>query len=71
MFFQILWSLESLATEFALMWLERYMDSDMRCDMVALYCRSSALTPGASKIEIVGRLATNMSFANVFLERMC
>lgn len=67
MFLEILRALESLAAEFALVRLERNVDSNVRGDVVALDCGGSALTPLTGQVEIISRLATNMAFADMFL----
>lgn len=67
MFLEILWSLKGFAAEFALVRLQGDVNPDMRRDMIALDCSSSALTPSACQVEIIGRLAADMSFADVFL----
>lgn len=64
---QVLWSFESLATEFALVRLQGHMDTNMRGDMVSLHCGRSAVTPLTGEIEIICALATDMSFTNVVL----
>jgi hypothetical protein len=65
---QILWSLESLAAEVALVRLERDMDADVRCYVVALHSRSPAVAPLAGKIQIVGALTAHMPFAHMVLD---
>lgn len=67
MFLKILGSLEGLSTEFALVRLERNVDADVGGDVVALHCRGSALSPSASKIEVIRRFATDVSLANMLL----
>ena len=67
MLLEILWALESLATEFALVWLQRNVHADMRGDVVALDGGGAALAPGAGEVEVVGRLAPDMALANVLL----
>lgn len=47
MLLEILRSLERFSTKVAFMWLERDVDTDMRCDMVALYDGSPTTTPVA------------------------
>jgi hypothetical protein len=64
---QILRSLEGLATEVALVRLERDMDANMRRDVITLDSGRAACAPLAGQIEIVGAFATDMSFANVVL----
>lgn len=67
MFLKILWSLKGLATELALVRLERNMNSDVRGDVVALDGCCSALTPCACQVEVVGRFSTDVSFTYVLL----
>ncbi len=50
MLLEILWTLETLATEFTLVRLERNVDSDMRGDVVTLNSGSTARVPLASEI---------------------
>lgn len=69
MFFQILRSLECLATEFALVRFQGNVDSNMGGDVVTFDGGGPTLTPGAGQIEIVGRLAADMAFADVLLEK--
>lgn len=49
MLFQILRALEGLSTEFALVWLKRNVDTDMRGNVVALDGCGSAGAPCAGK----------------------
>jgi len=65
---EILGTLESLATELALVRLQGHMDSDVGGNMIALDCGGTALTPCAGEIEVISRLATNMAFTNMFIE---
>ena len=67
MFLQILRSLESFSAELALVWLQWDMDSNMGCDMITFDSCCSTLSPCAGQVEIVCRLSTDMSFADVFL----
>ena len=69
MFLQILWSLKRLPAEFALVWLEGDMDSDVGGDVVTLDRRGSALTPSAGQVEVVRGLATYVSLTHMFLSR--
>ena len=64
---QILRPLESLATKVASVWLQRYVDTDMRCDMVTFHNSDATATPGTSQVEIIGAFAAYMAFANMFL----
>jgi hypothetical protein len=65
---QILGPLEGLATEIALVRLQRHMHSDVGGDVIALDGGGVACSPLASQIQIVGTLATDMAFAHVFVE---
>ena len=64
---EILGTLESFATEVALVWLQWYVDADVRSDVVALDRGGAAVTPLAGQIQIVGALATNMTLTDVVL----
>lgn len=68
MFLQILRALERLSAEVTFVRLERDMDTNVRCDMVALDGGGSALVPSASEVQVVGTLAADMLFANVLEE---
>lgn len=67
MLLQILWALESLAAELALVRLERNVDAHVRGDVVALHGGGATRSPLAGEVEIVGGLASNMAFADMLL----
>lgn len=67
MLLQILRTLEGLAAEVTLMWLEGNVDSDVRGNVVALDGGGPARAPLAGQVEVVGALATDMAFADVVL----
>ena len=67
MFFEVLRTFERLSTEVATMRLQRYMDANMRCDVVTLYHRDVAVGPSTLQVEIVRALTTDMDFAHVIL----
>jgi hypothetical protein len=67
MFLEILRTLESFAAEFALVRLERDVNADVGGDMVALDGRRPALAPLTGQVEVVGRLATDVTLADMFL----
>lgn len=67
MFLEILWSLECLATELTLVRFQRDVDSNVGGDVVTLDGGGATLTPGAGQVEVVGRLATDVSLANMVL----
>jgi hypothetical protein len=69
MLLQILGTLESLATEITLVRLERHMHTNVGSDVVALDSGGVAGSPLTSQVQVVGALATDMAFANVFLLR--
>jgi hypothetical protein len=67
MLFQILGTLERLATVIALVWLKRDMNADVRRNVITLHSRGSATVPLASQVQVVGAFATNVALANVLL----
>lgn len=68
MLFQVLGTLEGFTAEVALVWLQRYMDTNMRSDMITLDSGGLALIPLASKVQVVGALAANMLLTYVLIE---
>lgn len=64
---QILWAFECLATEVALVRLQRDVDSNVRRDVITLYSRSTAVAPLTCQVQVVGALATNMALTDVVL----
>jgi hypothetical protein len=66
-FLEILRTLESFSTEIALMWLERNVDSNMRCDMIALDGGGAALIPTTSEVQVICAFASDMLLADVLL----
>jgi hypothetical protein len=64
---EVLRALERLAAEVALVRLERHVDADVRRDVVALDRGGAALVPLARQAEVVGALAADVLFADVFL----
>ena len=67
MFLEVLGTFERLATEFALVRFQRDVNSNVGSDVVAFDGCCVALTPGACEIEVIRRLATNVSFADMLL----
>lgn len=47
------------------------MDTDVRGDMVAFDSGCAATTPLAGQVEVVGGLAADMAFADMFLMSLC
>jgi hypothetical protein len=67
MLLEILWALEGLAAEVALMWLQRHVNTDVRGNVVTLDGGGAAVTPLARQIQVVGALAANVTLTNVIL----
>jgi hypothetical protein len=63
-------SLECLAAKFAFVRLERDVHTNMGGDVVTLDGGGTALAPGAGEVQVVGRLAADMSLADVVLQRL-
>ena len=70
MFLQILRTFECLATEVATMWLQRNVNANVGSDVISFDDVDAALTPHALQVEVVGALATDVSFANMILHLM-
>ena len=47
--------------------LQRYMHAYVRGDVVALDGGRVAIAPAAGEVEVIGALASNVLFANMFL----
>lgn len=67
---QVLRSLERLATELALVRLERDVNTDVRSDVITLYSGGATRVPLAGEAQVVCALATNMTLTNMFIERL-
>jgi hypothetical protein len=67
MFLEILWAFKGLATEFALVRLERDMDSNVRGNVVTLDRGRTATSPLTCQVEVVGRFAADVALADMFL----
>jgi hypothetical protein len=68
MLLQILRALKGLATELALVRLERHVDTDVRGDVVALHGGGATRVPLAGEVQVIGALATNMALADMIVE---
>lgn len=68
MFLEVLWPLERLAAEVALMRLERDVDADVGGDVIAFDGRGAACSPLAGQVEVIGALATDMALAHMVLK---
>lgn len=68
---QVLRTLECLATEVALVRLERDVNTDVRRDVVALNRGGAAVSPLAGEVQVVGAFATNVTLTNVILHQSC
>jgi hypothetical protein len=67
MLLQVLRTLEGLATETALVRFEGDMDSDVRGDMITFDGAGVASFPATDEIQVIGALASDMSFTEMFL----
>lgn len=67
MLLQILGTLEGLAAELALVGLQGNVDANVRGNVVTLDGGGAARVPLAGEAEVVGALAANMAFAEMFL----
>ena len=65
---EILWALESFATEIALVRLQRYVNTNVRGDVVTLDSGGATCAPLTCQVEVVGALATDVAFAYVILD---
>lgn len=70
MLLEILWPLESLSTEIALVRLQRYVDTNMGCDMIALDGGGTTAAPTTGQVQIIRTLAADMPLADVVLARV-
>lgn len=68
MLLQVLRPLEGLPAKVAFVWFERYVDADVRGDVVALHGGCAAGTPLTGEVEVVGALTSNMAFADMVLD---
>ena len=66
---KILRTLKSLATEFTSVGLQRDVDTNVRCDVIALHNSDATIAPSTGQVEVVSTFATNMAFAYVILWR--
>jgi hypothetical protein len=66
-FLKILRALEGLATEFTFVRFQGNMHANVRGDMVAFDCGGTAATPLTRQVEVIGTLAADVSFADMFL----
>jgi hypothetical protein len=69
MFLEILGTLEGFATEFAFVWFQGDMNSNVRGDVVAFDGGGTAATPLAGEVEVVGALAAYVALADMFLSK--
>jgi hypothetical protein len=67
MLLEVLRTLERLATEITLVWLEGHMNSDMRGDVVAFDGCDPTLRPLTLQVQIIGAFSANMFLADMFL----
>lgn len=69
MLLQILRTLEGLAAEVALVWLQWDVDTDVGSDMITLDGGGPALVPSTGQVEVICTLATDVLLADMFLKR--
>ena len=67
MLLQILRTLEGFSTEFTLMWLQGYVDTNVRCDMVAFNGGGMTIPPLTGQVQVVCTLAANVTLTEVLL----
>jgi hypothetical protein len=67
MLLEILWALEGLATEIALVRLQRHVNANVRGGVVTLEGFGATFTPLTGQIEVVGALAADVALAHVIL----
>ena len=67
MLLKILRPLERLSTELAFVWLQWYMHTNVRCDVVALHCGSPTCAPRTSQAEVVRALSSDVDIAEMVL----
>lgn len=70
MLLQVLRTLERFPTKIALVRLERDVDSDMRCNMIALDGGCATASPLTGQVEVVSTLAPDMTFTNMLLQKI-
>lgn len=70
MLLEILWTLEGLSTELTLVRLERYVDTNMGRDMIALDRGGTTAAPTAGQVQVIRALATDVTLADVVLARV-
>lgn len=64
---QILGTLESLATEVALVRLQGNVNSNVRSNVITLDSGGAAIAPLAGEVQVVGALAADMALTDVVL----
>ena len=69
MLLEILRTLEGLPAKMTSMRLQRNVNTNVRSDMVTFYRDRAASAPCADESEVVGRLATDVMFADMILAR--
>jgi hypothetical protein len=64
---EILGPFECFATEVALVRLQRYVNTNVRSDVVTFHSSRAAVTPLTSQVQVVGTLAANMTLTDMVL----
>lgn len=70
MLLQILWAFECLAAKVAFVGFEWNVNTNVRGNMISLHRGGTATSPLTRQVEIVGALATNMTLADMFLQKV-
>lgn len=69
MLLEILRAFEGFTAEIALMRFQRHVNTNMGSNVIPLDSGSTTVAPLAGQVQVVGTLATNMSLANMVLQR--
>ena len=64
---EVLRPLEGLSTEFTSMWFERYVNTNVRGDVITFYDSYATVSPSACQVEVVGALAADVALADMVL----
>ncbi len=65
---EVLWTLEGLSTDVAVVRLEWCVNTNVRCDVIALGTGDVTAFPLASKAEVVGGLTTDVVVAEMLVD---
>ena len=65
---EILGPFECFAAEVALVRLQRYVNTNVRSDVVTFHSSRAAVAPLTSQVQVVGTLAANMTLTDMVLQ---